>query len=259
MQATLVDGLGVRLREALGGRSYHWLSEQTGISTSMLSDYGKGTKTPGADKAVLIADVLGVEIAWLLTGRGSSSGRYILPDDIAEQYGLALGSSVQHPNSSLHSGAFKLPRYNAPDERRHDGDMVEVYQIDLSFGLGAAVMDTEIFEDQAAKLEFPRSWLRMITPNAPSLLCWARCKGDSMYPTIGDGDVALIDRGQRSLLDADLIWAASYGSAGIVKRLRPMPDGGVKIMSDNVSVDPETAYDGELSIFGRVIAVIKRL
>lgn len=153
----------------------------------------------------------------------------------------------------------RLPWKGAEPAAERDSEMVQIHQIDLSFGLGAAVMDTEIFEDQAAKLEFPRSWLRMITANAPSLLCWARCKGDSMYPTIGDGDVALIDRGQRSLLDADLIWAASYGNAGIVKRLRPMPDGGVKIMSDNPSVDPETAYDGELSIFGRVIAVVKRL
>ena len=113
-----------------------------------------------------------------------------------------------------------LPWRSPEPDLRLDRDMVQVHQIDLSFGLGAAVMDTEIFEDQAAKLEFPRSWLRMITPNAPNLLCWARCKGDSMYPTIGDGDVALIDRSQRSLLDSDLIWAASYGNAGIVKRLR---------------------------------------
>ena len=153
----------------------------------------------------------------------------------------------------------RLP-WRGPDHAlRPDRDMVQIHQIDLSFGLGSAIMDTEIFEDQAELLEFPRSWLRLITPNPPSQLCWARCKGDSMYPTIGDDDVVLIDRGQRSLLNSDLIWAASYGDAGIVKRLRPMPDGGVKIMSDNEKVRPETAYDGELHIFGRVIAVIKRL
>ncbi len=153
----------------------------------------------------------------------------------------------------------RLP-WRGPDYApRPDRDMVQIHQIDLSFGLGSAIMDTEIFEDQAELLEFPRSWLRLITPNPPSQLCWARCKGDSMYPTIGDDDVVLIDRGQRSLLNSDLIWAASYGDAGIVKRLRPMPDGGVKIMSDNEKVRPETAYDGELHIFGRVIAVIKRL
>lgn len=80
-----------------------------------------------------------------------------------------------------------------------------------------------------------------------------------MYPTIGDGDVILIDRAQREIYDSDLCWAAYYGNTAIIKRLRPMPDGGVKMLSDNQNVSPETAYDGELSIFGRVIAVVKKL
>lgn len=163
---------------------------------------------------------------------------------------------AEHPDKLVDR---RIPWHGADRAPKLDQDMVQIYQIDLSFGLGAAIMDTEIFEDQAERLEFPRSWLRLITPNPPSQLCWARCKGDSMHPTIGDDDVVLIDRGQRSLLNSDLIWAASYGDAGIVKRLRPMPDGGVKIMSDNEKVRPETAYDGELHIFGRVIAVIKRV
>lgn len=140
-----------------------------------------------------------------------------------------------------------------------DDDMVPVHMIDLSFGMGAAIMDTEIFEHQAEALEFPRSWLRMITPNSPNMLCWSRGRGDSMYPTIGDGDVVLIDRGQREVYDGDLCWAAYYGNTAVIKRLRPMPDGGVKMLSDNPNVPPETAYDGELNIFGRVIAVVRRL
>jgi hypothetical protein len=138
-------------------------------------------------------------------------------------------------------------------------DMVAVHQIDLDFGLGAAIMDTEIFEDRAETLDFPRSWLRMISHSPPGQLCWARGRGNSMLPTIGDGDVILIDRSQRSLFDSDLIWAVSYGNAATIKRLRPMPDGGVKMIPDNPNVPPETAYDGELNIFGRVIAVVKRL
>lgn len=150
------------------------------------------------------------------------------------------------------------PHYG-PEPGQGSDDMVAVHQIDLSFGLGAAIMDTDIFEDQAETLDFPRSWLRMITPNPPSQLCWARGRGDSMYPTIGDGDVILIDRGQRNLFDSDLCWAASYGNAATIKRLRPMPDGGVKILSDNPNVSAEIAYDGELNIFGRVIAVVRRI
>jgi len=51
----------------------------------------------------------------------------------------------------------------------------------------------------------------------------------------------------------------AYGQTSMIKRLRPMPDGSVKILSDNASVPPETAYVGEVHVFGRVVAVVKRL
>lgn len=137
--------------------------------------------------------------------------------------------------------------------------MVDVRQIDLSFGLGAAYMDTEIIEDQAETMSFPIAWLKMITPSPPELLYWARGMGNSMEPTISDGDVILIDRSQVDVRFGDLYWAISYGQIGMIKRLRPMPDGGVKILSDNPAVTPETAYDGELHVFGRVVAVVKNL
>lgn len=140
-----------------------------------------------------------------------------------------------------------------------DPDMVAVRQIDLRFGLGGAFMDTEIVENQAETMDFPSSWLRMITASPPSQLYWARGMGNSMEPAISDGDVILIDRSERLLRFGDLYWAISYGQTAMVKRLRPMPDGGVKILSDNPNVGPETAYDGELNIFGRVIAVVRRL
>lgn len=161
---------------------------------------------------------------------------------------------------SLPEGSPPAPVvHDAIQASHHDDDMVPVHMIDLSFGMGAAIIDTEIFEDRAETLEFPRSWLRMITPHPPSMLCWSRGRGDSMYPTIGDGDVVLIDRGQREVYDGDLCWAAYYGNTAVIKRLRPMPDGGVKMLSDNPNVAPETAYDGELNVFGRVIAVVRRL
>lgn len=138
-------------------------------------------------------------------------------------------------------------------------EMVNVAEIDLRFGLGSAFMDQEIVEHQVETKPFPRAWLRMITTSPPDQLYWARGQGDSMEPKIHEGDVILIDRSQRNLVFDDLIWALAYGSSGMIKRLRQMPDGSVKILSDNPSVLPEIAYDGEVHIFGRVVAVVKRL
>ncbi len=137
-------------------------------------------------------------------------------------------------------------------------ESVEIAYIDLRFGLGSAIMDQEILEHQAEMQSFPRAWLRIFTESPPSQLYWARGQGDSMEPKIRDGDLILIDRSQVSGGFGDLIWAISYGQTGMIKRLRPMPDGSLKILSDNPSVPPELAYDGEVHVFGRVVAVLGR-
>jgi len=141
---------------------------------------------------------------------------------------------------------------------QNDG-LVDVAGIDLNFGLGAAFMDQEIVEHQAERLQFPAAWLRQITPTSAEHLYWTTGVGNSMEPAIGDGDVILIDRSKVGSSFGDLYWAIAYGQTGMIKRLRPMPDGSVKILSDNQSVPPEIAYDGELHIFGRVVAVVRRL
>jgi len=137
--------------------------------------------------------------------------------------------------------------------------MVEIAEIDLRFGLGGQIMDSEILDGQAATHEFPLSWLRSITKSSPSELVWAKGQGDSMEPRISDGDIILIDRSQQSTHFGDLYWAIAYGQTAMIKRLRPMADGSVKILSDNPSVPDELAWDGELNIFGRVIAVVKNI
>lgn len=143
-------------------------------------------------------------------------------------------------------------------EPARDADLVYVAEIDLRFGLGASVMDQEIVEHQAEKLPFPRAWLRHITSSSPDQLYWAQARGNSMEPNISSGDVVLIDRSQTDGL-GDLYWAISYGQSGMIKRLRPLPDGSIKILSDNPGVEHETAYDGELSIFGRVVAIVRKV
>lgn len=197
------------------------------------------------------------------------------PSKLATEAGLAA-TTILRPYNGTATSRLSAPTMQKLQERFPDfpgwsgGDvvsanqadrdgMVDIRQIDLRFGLGGAYMDTEIVEHQAEKLAFPISWLRMITASPANMLYWARGMGNSMEPVISDGDVILIDRSQHTLSYGDLYWAISYGQTAMVKRLRPMPDGGVKIMSDNPSVGPETAYDGELHIFGRVIAVVKSL
>lgn len=152
------------------------------------------------------------------------------------------------------AGAAALASYEKPKS-----DMVEIAAVDLNFGLGAAFMDSDIVEHGVDTMLFPTDWLRSITRSPPDRLYWAKGVGNSMEPTIGDGDVILIDRSAVGSTFGDLYWAIAYGQTGMIKRLRPMPDGSVKILSDNQNVPSEVAHDGELHVFGRVIAVVRKL
>jgi phage repressor protein C with HTH and peptisase S24 domain len=230
-------GLEDRVRDALTkldrDRDLGWLARQADIPASTLYENLKRGIIAKTDVAMKIADRLGVSLDWLLTGREGDSGR-----KIGTQIPVAAAGSPSRSDATRRA------------------DLVQVPEIDPSFGLGA------VFMDEAAAPEmrtFSRGWLRQITTTPPDELYWAAGRGNSMAPTIEDGEPVLIDRRQQSPRDADLIWAFAWGDIGAIKRLRPMPDGSVKILSDNPAVPPESAHGSEIHIFGRVVAVVKNL
>jgi phage repressor protein C with HTH and peptisase S24 domain len=135
-------------------------------------------------------------------------------------------------------------------------ETVAVREIDLSYGMGATYLDVPITEEVHL---FPRAWLRRYTRSAPDKLFFAQGIGDSMEPTLHDSDLLLIDTDQRQLTSADRIWVITYADCGMIKRLRPIPGGGVEVWSDKKEISPFTAYDGEIEIIGRVVAVQRKL
>lgn len=147
--------------------------------------------------------------------------------------------------------------FAAPNAAQASDDDVEIQQWDVAYGMGAGgYVDLPVTGEMQ---KFSRSWLRQFTQAPPERIFLASGTGDSMAPTIHDSDIVLIDTSQRDVRMADRIYAAAYGMTGIIKRLRPMPDGSVKILSDNPNVAPETAYDGELHVVGRVVAIVRKM
>lgn len=150
-----------------------------------------------------------------------------------------------------------LPKLDVkPKPQSTNPDLVELDEIDLRYGMGGSFIDGPV---SAAKRQFSREWLRQISRAAPEHLFWAQGDGDSMEPTIRSQDIILIDRSQQTPLMGDGVWAIAWGDVGMIKRLRPLPDGTLELHSDNPLVRPATAVDGEVHIIGRVVAVVKRL
>lgn len=188
-------------------------------------------------------------IAGLITGRSSGSKHlHAIARELrtTPQY---LTGETDDPSE----GAIPLP---TPAMMAEQLGLVEIKEIDLSYGMGASYLDSPV---TIKTRHFPLGWLRFYTCSSPDKLFFARAIGDSMVPTLYDGDMVLIDTAELEPRFGDQIWAIAFGVTGMIKRLRPMPDGSVKILSDNDRVPPEIAVDGEMHIIGRVVAVIRKL
>ena len=133
-------------------------------------------------------------------------------------------------------------------------DLVSISQIDLAYGMGATFADGHVNVDV---LHFPRTWIEAITSSPPAQLTWASGRGDSMAPTIHDGDLVLLDRSQRRVVEQDALWAYTVGEFGAIKRLR-MKGDRVVILSDNPSVPPDEELANEVNIVARVIFIGRR-
>lgn len=138
-----------------------------------------------------------------------------------------------------------------------DDRIIEIPVIDLAYGMGGTFLDD--FDATVRREPFPLSFIRRYTKAKAESLVIADGLGDSMAPTIGSNDQMLIDRSVDTMRVADQIWAFSFGGVGMVKRLRPRPDGSVAILSDNPAVPEDRAVDGELFLIGRVVAIVRKV
>lgn len=191
---------------------------------------------------------------WKLLNEPSQGSKHL--HKIARELGTTpeyLDDETDEP-SAASVGEHRLAYRHAPVAR--DPDLIEVPQIDLRYGLGGTYIDGPVVEE---KRTFSRKLLRQLTNAAPENLFWALGDGDSMEPTIRSGELILIDRSQVTPRSGDGIWAFAWGDIGMVKRLRPLPNGTVEIHSDNPLVSPATASDSEIHVVGRVAAVVRRL
>jgi hypothetical protein len=220
-QPSFAEEVASRIRGAAKAGRFNAssLGRQVGASTSAAALYWSGERPWPLELLPKVSNALGIGIEYLLTGE----------------------------NLALDTGSGRGPA--TPDS-------VAVREIDLSYGMGATYLDVPITEEVH---HFPRAWLRRYTRSAPDKLFFAQGIGDSMEPTLHDSDLLLIDTAQRQLTSADRIWVLTYADCGMIKRLRPVPNGGVEVWSDKKEVSPFTAYDGEIEIIGRVVAVQRKL
>lgn len=172
---------------------------------------------------------------------------------IAEELGTTpayLAGQVDDPEE----GAMLLP---TEDVIADILDLVTIDEIDLAFGLGETYTDHVSVE--TIQRRFPRAWLATLTDAPPAHLFFARGRGDSMMPTMLDGDIVLIDKTQNVFREQDVLWAVLMGDAAMIKRLRMRPSGRIALLSDNSMVPPDEVAPDEIRIVGRVVFIGRRM
>lgn len=144
-------------------------------------------------------------------------------------------------------GAMRPPEHSAT---MTDLTMIERLDVEASAGNGALV-DNEQALDFVA---FQTRWLRRkgINPAAVRLL---NIRGDSMEPTIRDGDIALVDTSIDDIID-NAIYVLVVGNRLLIKRIHILMSGALRLISDNALYPHEDVPASEaefVRVSGRVV------
>ncbi len=139
-----------------------------------------------------------------------------------------------------------------------DDELVFVATYEVAAGAGEGIVIDG--EHVRGRLAFRRDWLRGVTAAAPEDLAVIAVRGDSMFPTLADGDTILVDLTQRAPV-RDGVYIIRFGEFVLVKRLHIDPvRRRVTISCDNENYPPLSPVDpADVDVGGRVIWVGRRV
>lgn len=184
----------------------------------MLGKYEKGESEPSRDKLVAIAEAAGVDLLWLATGKGGMEP--------------GAGQAVPKGEETIPFDEFVLvPRYN----------------VEVSAGGGALVDGEEV----VGQMAFRKDWVRKMGLRAKDLVL-VTAKGDSMEPTLSDGDILLVDLGQTDIVDGAIHVIRNDGHL-LAKRLQLAFNDKVIVRSDNTIYRELEIDRADLKVVGRAV------
>ncbi|ASP38503.1 LexA family transcriptional repressor [Bacterioplanes sanyensis] len=192
----------------------------TGKSPSHVYKICRGQARPSMRYLETIYEQLNVDITWLLTG------------DQADR--------IQ-----------KL----APKDSTNDLVYAPVLDVQASAGFGASGFSEEL--EQQFVLD--RQWLSQTLRISGDRLFCIHVSGDSMLPTLEDGDMILVDPAQQQL-QSNSIYVLSHADGLMTKRLQRQGET-IQVISDNDSFSDWTLdpNDEQTQVVGKVVWCSRRM
>lgn len=147
----------------------------------------------------------------------------------------------------------RLARYlGVPETRlgaRAAEGLVEIARLDLGASAGPGRLAEEETRRPPAALSPALLRELGVRAEATSMI---RVDGDSMEPTLSDGDEILVDRDRRDVRGRGGIFVIRLDGVLMVKRLRPVV-GGVEVVSDNPAYPARPYGRDAVDVIGRVV------
>ncbi len=183
-----------------------------------------------AEQARKLSNAFGVEYEWILNGRGPFQ---------------AQGAEIEGYKGFRRAESMDRLVFSVPEAS--GAAFLQVPKGKTKLSGGGGIIPDEGMESQT--YSFREDWLKAVA--------WGRAilfdmEGDSMSPTLWNGDTVLIDLG-RTELRGGQIYAIAVADVVQIKRLQLMAGPKVRIISDNPAYHTYEAAPDDIRILGQMI------
>lgn len=189
------------------------LARAVGVSDNAIYKWVSGRGQPSMVSLVNLARAVGVSVEWLATGRGVA----------------AKSKTETHTLDS--SDYVTMPRHDLRGVGSHN-----------------SIQNQQIVDS----INFRSDWIQRSFNVDPRSLALIEVLGDSMSPTVDEGDLVLVDV-HENRFKSDGLYVLRSGGDLAVKRLQQRPDGSLMIRSDNAAYEPQLVAQDDIAILGRVV------
>jgi phage repressor protein C with HTH and peptisase S24 domain len=200
------------------------LARATGVSPSAFRKWLRGEAEPSRERLVALAQAAGVSVGWLANGEGQA------------------------------------PRFASGTGRRGGGTDAPVDWHDYVLlprrpAAAAAGVETPPPPADAEFIAFRHDWVRGSLGIDPARLLMETAAGESMQPSIQDGDLLLVD-GAENRFRSFGVYVLEIAGERLVKRVQPKLDGSLTLISDNSAYEAEhipPSQAADIRVIGRVL------
>ena len=210
-----------RLLEIIGQDKPYAWALRHGIAKSSIHNILKTGRPPGAEQLLKISQAANITVDWLLTG---------------------------------HESIFDIPKEKGTDETSD----TSIINIPIIYSKTSA--SERFIKRDYNTLPFSQMWLEELTETTDELAVVIQC-GDSMEPTIVEGDFLLVDTSVDKVTH-DSIYAINSDNIYNARRLQKNLDNSLVIRCDNNRYGEQILAGekvGKLEIIGKILMIFHKI